>query len=263
MNLSLLASKTCISLHRWFFALWKLVEFTEVMTLMFSMYWLRHKDDAFAITLEIQIITVITLTWCLLDYYTTNINIVICLVHSIRDCAVLIVSDLLPCLLSYRNEQLIFPTVKMIKDFDQSLLHKRGIANFSLFLKKYSQKVPLNSQLSPTDFQQAKKLLSFLLISSEISLPNSLSKARKLIQWNLSRCLFPENIKVPAESGLNVAVSRYDLIQAIYPLRVHSRNQLKFIFDTYYLGSQLEVNFEIEAEQFHRWREWVLANSLS
>ena len=233
---------------------WKLVEFTEVMTLMFSTYWLRNKDDPFSIHLELQIITAITLVWSLVDVYVVNVGIN--LLHGIRDCLVLIVSDLLPILLSYKNEELIFPSSEMIADFDQSLMHKRGIAAFRSFLHESSQNLPLYSHFSLTDFQLAENFLSFLLISSEISLPKSLPKAKKLLKKSIFMCLFPPEIKFPAENYLKIAISREDLLQATHQLRLICRKQLKLIFDTCYLRSQLFHKFEIETHQFHRWRNW-------
>jgi hypothetical protein len=224
------------------------VEFIEVETFLLAVHYFRSKDDPFSITLELKVIAAATFVQSIADFY--RVNAVIYLIQCSRDIVVLVTSNFMPVLHSYRDEHTIFPTPEMIENFSLTLEHEKALTSFRAFLRTNSAVLTENPSISATF---ADKYLLFLFDITDFETRKSTSKAGKIRTRYILSGLFTQELRQRALDDLENAETVEQVREAMEPLVQFARDQLEHEYFPRYKDTERFADIQKETEQFLRW----------
>jgi len=228
---------------------WTVVEFVEVETMLLAVYYFRHQEDAFDITTELKVIAAATFAQCVLDYYKINTGIY--LVQCLRDIIVIVASNLMPVLQSYRKESNIRPTPEILENFTLTLKHAKAWLFFRHFLMRVPAVIVADSTFSITT-ATADQYLFFLADTTDFETRRSLSKARQVRKKYIVSGLFTQELRHRAEEGLDSAGTAEQAREALEPLILFAKEKLEYELFPMYKESEVFGDMQRETEQFWR-----------
>lgn len=225
------------------------------MTLMLSIYYLRHMDDHLSINNELRVVCFTTLLMSFADYYKDNEAIY--LIQALRDLAILVVSNLLPVLKSYDDRYEIWLTPDVIESFDFSLTNLDSLLAFRQFLQTVpvddEEMYSISASTSPSETKSADVYIWFFLAAVELEKQPTFAKAQKIKKtyFHVHPRLFPRGLTRGIEESLTRKTEIGDeaeLTEVFAGAKDYALEQLRLKYFPMYMRST----------RFHKLREDVV-----